>query len=212
MKFANRFRFSRLPTIDEDFDHELESKIALPIRGASKLRLIVHAAAVLLTIFLFAIFWLVISRTVLLPSPSRWSSCGDNPDTARSRGCSFDLLSFAWQTPECYDSDLMAEFADWEGEWSFYADDKFTQPISQQIAIRGDRTPLFVKVDYHMVHCTFMWRQMHRAYENGWIDAHLANYNHTLHCQMMLLMDPVEAAKKAVMARVIYPECLKVKH
>ena len=71
---------------------------------------------------------------------------------------------------------------------------------------------MWVKWHYHMVHCTFMWRQMHRAYERGYIDSHLGNYNHTLHCQKMILMDPAEGEAKKVKARLIYPGCLNVRN
>jgi hypothetical protein len=142
-------------------------------------------------------------------SASTWSTCGHSLETARERDCSFDLISFAWQTPECYDGELVAEFASWTN-WTFYADDKFTAPVSQEIALQGDRTPLFVKWDYHLVHCTFMWRQMHRAYERGWIDNHLGNYNHTLHCQKMMLMDSSAADHAITVAQVIYPRCDRV--
>ncbi|KAK4495419.1 hypothetical protein PRZ48_013750 [Zasmidium cellare] len=217
--FAEKFRFTRVPTTDTDEEDgpQLESK-SLPRKQpvASSNRM--PYSVVLLIIFWSAIAGLTlvaIIKTSSSPPPTaEWSSCGDDPATARSRGCSFDLLSFAWQTPECYDTSLMAEFASWngDGDWNFYANPNYTEPVSQHIAIQGERTPLFVKWDYHVVHCTFMWRQMHRAYESGWIDSHLANYNHTLHCQKMILMSPEEALKKPVMARLIYPECLRVKH
>jgi len=199
--FAKRFRFSRLPTDEYD---ETETSAKVPPKRRPRQWLYVSAGGALLLIILLAI---VASSTSRLRSPSvRWSSCGDSLETARDRGCSFDLISFAWQTPECYDAELVSDFASWNN-WTFYADDKFTIPVSQEIAIQGNRTPLFVKWDYHIVHCTFMWRQMHRAYERGWIDSHLGNYNHTMHCQKMMLMDSSAAEHAITVARVIYPQC-----
>lgn len=56
-----------------------------------------------------------------------------------------------------------------------------------------------------------MWRQMHRAYERGWIDAHLGAYNHTLHCQEMILREvPEESRSVITKAPVIYPVCERV--
>ena len=52
---------------------------------------------------------------------------------------------------------------------------------------------------------------MHRAYERGWIDAHLHAYNHTLHCQHMLLMQGIDDEDVATRATVIYPVCEKVR-
>ena len=201
--FAKHFAFSRLPT-DEDDQTETSAKIS-PRRRSQKW-LYISACGAILLIILFATVAASTSR--LRASSATWSSCGDSLETARARGCSFDLISFAWQTQECYDADLVSEFASWNN-WTFYADDKFTIPVSQEIARQGDRTPLFVKWDYHIVHCTFMWRQMHRAYERGWIDNHLGNYNHTLHCQKMMLMDPAASEHAITVARVIYPQCTK---
>ncbi|KAF2163039.1 hypothetical protein M409DRAFT_26485 [Zasmidium cellare ATCC 36951] len=213
--FSEKFRFTRIPSTDEDGEDGFgsESKCPQPRNSVLTSSSFTRAAA-LLTLFLSVILGLTIVAISTTSSRPTWTSCGNDPATAKSRGCSFDLLSFAWQTPECYDTSLMDEFASWnhDSDWNFYNDPNYTEPVSQQIASQGERGPLFVKWDYHVVHCTFMWRQMHRAYEKGWIDSHLANYNHTLHCQKMILMSPEDAVKKPVMARLIYPECLRVKH
>ena len=134
---------------------------------------------------------------------------GDNLQTAHERNYAFDLISFAWQLPECYDASLVAEFTTWNN-WTFYTDKKLTHIVRREEALRGSRSPLYVDWNYRMVHCTFMWRQMHRAYKRGWIDIHLDNYNHTLHCQQMLLMDAATKERSFTIAQVIYPECRRL--
>ncbi|PVH84633.1 hypothetical protein DL98DRAFT_357202, partial [Cadophora sp. DSE1049] len=133
--------------------------------------------------------------------------CGENPAIARSRNCSFDLISFAWQTPECFDGPLVSEFSAYQ-PWSFYTDvfGRGNETVSKDIAEAGDSN-LWVTWNFHVVHCTFMWRQMHRAYEKGWIDAHLRAYNHTLHCQGVLLDHETGWKDVVTAARVIYPLC-----
>jgi len=203
MSFKN-VAFSRLLT--EDYDPtDTGPKISPKARSRRWLYISVCGAFLLIVVLATASALSLRLRA----SSKTWSSCGDSLETARNRNCSFDLISFAWQTPECYDTELVSEFASWNN-WTFYADDKFTSPVSQEIAIQGNRTPLFVKWDYHIVHCTFMWRQMHRAYERGWIDSHLGNYSHTLHCQHMILMDSSAAEHAITVARVIYPQCTKM--
>ncbi|KAK4495022.1 hypothetical protein PRZ48_013349 [Zasmidium cellare] len=211
--FSKKQSFQPLPTTDEEEEsvhYEVAGKAAAFGGNDSKWRPLIRHGAALLVLFVVTVLGLALVATwasrTNVPKPT-WSSCGSDPETARSRGCSFDLISFAWQTPECFDADLVSEFASWEGDWTFFADDKFTQPVDQSVASQGERTPLFVPWDYHIVHCTFMWRQMHRAYENGWIDEHLGNYNHTLHCQKMTLMDEKAAEKAVTVARIIFPEC-----
>lgn len=167
-----------------------------------------------------AVFIVFVPTAFLIHSvqSSPWTSCGDNPTTARERGCSFDLISFAWQMPECYDSSLVEEFANWE-TWTFWMDENGTTTVPQEVARLGERT-LWMKWHYHIVHCTFVWRQLHRAYEAGWIDSDLRSYKHTTHCQRMLLMDGIEVddgrffsiSNDTVItsANIIYPVCEKV--
>jgi hypothetical protein len=165
----------------------------------------------------YILLGLVLSPTILVTTaivfiqrkhPPPWESCGSSPESARHRDCSFDLISFAWQTPECFDSTLVSEFAAWE-EWSFYTEEHGNATIPSQIALQGERN-LWVSWHFHMVHCTFMWRQMHRAFERGWIDAHLRAYNHTLHCQKMLLKEGIEDDDFNTNATVIYPVCERI--
>ncbi|KAK3293016.1 uncharacterized protein B0H64DRAFT_204550 [Chaetomium fimeti] len=142
--------------------------------------------------------------------PHRWTTCGTSPSEARARGCRFDILSFAWQTPECYDSDLMAAFLAHHA-WQFYAHANRTdETVDLAVALRGERT-LYVDWEYHVAHCTFMWRQMHRAYAvRGFVDAHLDGYGHTLHCQGVLLERGMPGGVVNVVAAVKYPECREV--
>lgn len=51
--------------------------------------------------------------------------CGSTPDEARSLGCFFDQLSFAWQVPECYDEETMTEFLA-ASEWQYFDDEAGT--------------------------------------------------------------------------------------
>ncbi|KAH6623366.1 hypothetical protein F5144DRAFT_595548 [Chaetomium tenue] len=142
--------------------------------------------------------------------PHRWTTCGTTPSTARARNCRFDILSFAWQTPECYDAELMTAFLQ-HRPWQFYAHPNRTDAVvSLEVALQGEQT-LYVDWAYHVAHCTFMWRQMHRAYRlRGWVDSHLDAYKHTLHCQGVLLERGVGGGRVNVVAAVKYPECREV--
>lgn len=140
----------------------------------------------------------------------RWTSCGTTPSEARARNCRFDILSFAWQTPECYDDELMTAFLQ-RHPWQFYLHPNRTdEVVSLEVALQGEQT-LYVDWEYHVAHCTFMWRQMHRAYRlRGFVDSHLDAYKHTLHCQGVLLEKGVPGGVVNVVAAVKYPECREV--
>ncbi|KAK0649769.1 hypothetical protein B0T16DRAFT_410690 [Cercophora newfieldiana] len=137
-------------------------------------------------------------------------SCGSSPAEARSRGCHFDILSFAWQTPECFDAKLMDSFLAF-GNWTFYAEPNRTaETVDLETALRGESS-LFVDWKYHVTHCTFMWMQMHRAYAvRGYIDSHLDSYAHTMHCRWTLLERDTAPETVNVVANLKYPVCRKV--
>jgi len=140
----------------------------------------------------------------------RYESCGRSPAEARLRGCNFDISSFAWLTSECYDDSLAQEFISWSN-WTWYTSeepDDNTQ-VSFEEARLGEKDT-YVDWNYHMVHCTFMWRQQHQATENGWIGRHLVNYEHTKHCQHSLLMNTYENRNVRTPAVIMYPHCLRV--
>ena len=143
-------------------------------------------------------------------APHRWRNCGSSPTEAKLRGCRFDILSFAWQTPECFDGELMDDFIAHDN-WKFYAHFNSTETVVElAAALEGDRS-LYVDWEYHITHCTFMWRQMHRAYTvKGFIDSHLDDYHHTLHCQRTLLDRETGLGMVNVIAALKYPDCRKI--
>ncbi|KAM7184992.1 hypothetical protein V8F20_011976 [Naviculisporaceae sp. PSN 640] len=184
--------------------------------------------ALSLTILTIAVIFILLRQTSICAGQPRpqYTSCGSTPAEARSRNCKFDILSFAWQTPECYDAQLMTDFLDYprseshipitspnSGRWKFYTafrtiDQNDTVPLEE--ALKGEKD-LLVDWEFHVVHCTFMWRQMHRAFTvGGWIDSHLDSYAHTMHCQRTLLDKERSPREVSVAAVVRYPSCRSV--
>lgn len=131
------------------------------------------------------------------------TSCGESPETARARNCSFDLLSFSWLPQQCYDAELTSLFL--ERNWTWYRtrtlENSVTpEPIavSQDVVAAGNETVLYVSYRYHIVHCIFMWRKLHRGLEiehkgiesesaGAWIDSYTGSFGHTHHCSQFLL-------------------------
>ena len=169
--------------------------------------------SILLTILVSSTRWLDhMSHTK--SSPLTLESCGQTPQEARALGCHFDLLSFAWQAPECYDAENTQAFLNHNVNetWTYFADPYDKTPRSKEEAVSGEYVT-YVTAEYHFTHCTYMWRQMHRAYMlRGYIDEHLENWNHTLHCQGVLLGRGDEAEMRVVntVGRIIYPRCRKI--
>jgi hypothetical protein len=139
-----------------------------------------------------------------------YESCGHSPAEARTRGCSFDISSFAWLTPECYNDELTQDFISWS-DWTWYTSENSSDntQLPFETAMLGEQDT-FVDWRYHMVHCTFMWRLQHLSMENGWVGRHLVNFEHTMHCQHALLMDAHENRDVRTPAYIMYPRCLEV--
>lgn len=114
--------------------------------------------------------------------------CGTTSAEARKRGCYFDPISFCWLPTACYDKELTKDF-DVGLEW--YLDANRTQPVSHEQIMTGEYTGLYVNWEYHISHCTAMWKKMHRAIMSGLgnaaIDSYIGVYAHTAHCETMLL-------------------------
>jgi hypothetical protein len=62
--------------------------------------------------------------------PAEPTDCGDTSETARQRGCHFDVISFAWKVPECFDGELMEQFLA-ERPWKWSLDENGTKLIDQ---------------------------------------------------------------------------------
>jgi hypothetical protein len=140
------------------------------------------------------------------------TNCGTSPSMARSRGCSFDLLSFAWQTPECYDEPLISSFLAYPTEpWRYYTNSSATEEVPQAVAALGEMD-LYMTWEFHLSHCTFLWLQMHRGFtDRGYIDSHLDSWDHTKHCQTVILERKYGSEIVNVEGKVKYPECRPVR-
>jgi hypothetical protein len=132
-------------------------------------------------------------------------NCGSSPIEARERGCHFDIMSFIWSAPACFDAGLMDEFTS-KKTWAWYRRDGSEVPIEE--VRKGELTNLFVSWEFHLTHCTFMWRKMHRAIKNGApIDSYIGNYNHTMHCGMEILSESTPFNETNTMIFIKYPTC-----
>ncbi|KAL7798031.1 hypothetical protein V8C37DRAFT_368433 [Trichoderma ceciliae] len=135
--------------------------------------------------------------------------CGSTPDEARSRGCHFDVISFCWLPSQCYDS-LLSEDFDSMNHLEWYLDPNRTQPLTHDQIMTGEYTGLYVNWEYHVRHCTAMWKKMHRAFMGEGrkaVDGYIASYAHTKHCEHMLLSSNIAYEVINTRIAVKYPDC-----
>lgn len=135
-------------------------------------------------------------------------SCGSSPEEALDLGCHYDMMSSTWDWPECHDHELLQEMVA-EQNLTWYLDKKHTQAISQDIAYSGNFTRLYPLMDFHISHCVYMWRKMHKAVLlQAPLDEELWSYEHTLHCSR-LIMDWHKPRKTISRSMPGYPVCRK---
>jgi hypothetical protein len=137
--------------------------------------------------------------------------CGNTTEQARAAGCHFDIISFSWFPSRCYDAALAEEF-DQLQTWRWYRDLERKEEVPRQEALSGVNPVLYVDWGYHIIHCTYMWRKMHRAIAGphglAAIDSYIGKLPHTEHCGQMLLSNrevALETMNTGI--RVKYPDC-----
>lgn len=137
------------------------------------------------------------------------SSCGTSTFSAREMGCNFDIMSFSWLPPACFDEQLMQDFLDHEnGPWIWYHDQNRTQQAEREFVLLGNYPQLYVEWDYHMAHCAFMWRKMHRAVLEGRpLDSYILDMHHTQHCERTLLRTDIDEEVLHTAISMKWPIC-----
>lgn len=140
------------------------------------------------------------------------SPCGTTPSEARAAGCIFDIMAFSWLPPRCHDVELAEEFRQLKN-CEYFIDRNCTRPISQELALSSEFAGLYTEFEYHLRHCTYVWKKMHWALLSGGggkqaIDSVTAGYAHTEHCSHVL-MTRREVAQDVLSALIVvkYPDC-----
>lgn len=114
--------------------------------------------------------------------------CGSTPDEARSLGCKFDIFSYAWYAPPCYNLELhesfLAQHRD-DIEWRYM---DYT-PLTTDDVLTGDHWSLRpISGQFHDMHCTYEWLRLIRALaEERPLDRKLSKFEHSHHCSTRLL-------------------------
>jgi hypothetical protein len=103
-------------------------------------------------------------------------------------------MSFSWLPSPCYDSQLSEQFLTLKN-WQWFNSPNMTEDakVEKEEVLKGEHDYLWVSWEYHKLHCTYMWRKMHRAVlRGGFVDQYIGNYEHTEHCEEILMGEGVE--------------------
>ncbi|RFU26794.1 hypothetical protein B7463_g9541, partial [Scytalidium lignicola] len=112
-----------------------------------------------------------------------WNYCGNTSEEALKKGCILDFIPGAWVHPDCYDKELEEEFLRLK-EWHWYYDKEAQHELFEDSIRRtGGPNPIYVSQEYHILHCAYTWKKLHRAViRQTPIDSHIGSYKHTQHC------------------------------
>lgn len=128
-------------------------------------------------------------------------SCGSSVAEALSMNCAYSPFEVAWLPPHCRDDELIEEFNHIghgpNGTWQYYSDwDKSKELSFDEVASLADyHGHFFVSHEWHVQHCTYVWRKLFRSQKTGVTLPNMMNtYSHISHCtDMFLKRDPLDA-------------------
>lgn len=128
-------------------------------------------------------FYRTFEASQSLNDASFLSPCGNDPNTARFKGCLFDPVSIAWLPHDCHDFDLTREFMALE-KWQFWTQPSAGHSISLANVMQGRHSSLFVQKTFLQNSCNFAWRKSHRALMNRTaVDGYTVDWHGLLDCE-----------------------------
>ena len=193
-------------TTTEEHVHELK-QYKLQRKRMLNLLLPSLITPLLVTIVLLIPWWFANHHRDHGESKIAASDCGMSAAEATQLGCKYDLMSFAWLPPACFDEELTQQFLG-EKTWEWYQDPSARSPVSQEEVSLGNFEHLYVKWEYHLYHCVYMWRKMTRALEREVpLDAYIGDPHHTTHCSLQLLNENMNRNATNTMIYTKFPQC-----
>lgn len=138
--------------------------------------------------------------------------CGTTPQEAQDRGCLWDIMSYGWIHPNCFDKEESARWEAEYGPWAWYVDRPNNETHLAETPY--DQLPyvpvVWTTQGYHVVHCLYVLKMLHLAgmsanpVSNEGIDL-----GHTDHC-VKLIGDPEYVDYDDVNTRVhlLFVQCV----
>lgn len=183
-------------------------------KSASRTRNMWHIAALAMLVPVLTIGTLAVTTSLMTnksvhTSSAKIQNCGNSSEEARLLGCYFDIMSFTWSQPSCFDKALMDEFLSLRN-WTWFSNPGNIPgiPVPFDEVYSGQHSRLYVTWEYHITHCTFMWKKMHRAIMAGRpLDSYVNNVKHTEHCEEMLLNRDTPLEDRHTTIFMKFPDC-----
>lgn len=131
--------------------------------------------------------------------------CGKSAPEAQAAGCQWDVLSFAWVPPACFDRELTSQFRAAD-HWRYYGDHNKTWEMTE-FEFGQDTQTVYLTNALHKVHCAFSWLKLDRARATGGMVPATLALSHTEHCLHVLSEDLSDPDGIRNVADIQYPDC-----
>ena len=203
------YRGSLETTKDETFVRNMQS---LNDRRSTKFRSVL-LATIMASLVFAVVVTLAIVQDFSKPRPDTiqaiqtQKNCGTSPAEARDRQCVFDIVSRFWVPGDCFYPEIDREFRT-RTKSPYFGDVNGTFIISRE-KLPEYIGKLFVRADYHRMHCAFLLRRNHLAVRNGGrLAARMTSFEHTEHCTDILLEETSDPDRIGSIFDLAYPDCV----
>ena len=129
-------------------------------------------------------------------------TCGSTLDEAIANRCQFDIMTFAYTPPACFDTELATDVLDDDSElapcraagtWPWWRFENHSEPVVQDAEIMTSYENVWTNNIYHRAHCLYLGRLLTRAsrrLEAGetevYVYSKVLEWEHLLHCNKLL--------------------------
>ncbi|TGO73956.1 hypothetical protein BELL_0318g00010 [Botrytis elliptica] len=147
--------------------------------------------------------------------------CGISAQEAMERGCLWDIMSFGWIHPLCFDKEESDRWAAKYGPFDWYVDDgqavdEKEQPVNGTLTqpLSLDEIPFAQSVwttqGYHIMHCLYLLKMVHVAALNSDpVSNEAVNLGHTDHCVGLIgNTDLIEYDAITTPVRLLFVQCV----
>ncbi|QSZ35102.1 hypothetical protein DSL72_007966 [Monilinia vaccinii-corymbosi] len=150
--------------------------------------------------------------------------CGISPEEAIERGCVWDIMTYGWIHPLCFNKEESDQFFAQYGPFEWFADDKpavdkygfplngtLTRPLTLE---ELPFTPsIYTTQGYHISHCMYILKLVHlAALHNIPVTNEGANIGHTDHCASLVgNSDLVPYGKITSKVNLLYVQCVTLR-
>lgn len=130
-------------------------------------------AALLTGIAISSVLWLTAwnflsgTNSGIISSAAVETTCGSSYASAIANNCIFQLWSFSWVPPECFDNELHDEFLSLRAKegWHYYSSLSPLIKVPLDSVLAGNRNDLHSTWGQHFWHCAFYQRKFFRMVE-----------------------------------------------